>query len=345
MSFATAPTGWAACNGQLLPIAQNSDLFSLLGAKYGGDGQTSFALPYLPGVLSNGRHMASDQPLKTADDLPRVPALHYCICIEGDMPSTAAPAGPIDAFAGEIRALPYDFAPGGWAPCDGRLLETARHEALRSQIGSYGGDSFEELALPTLAPLAARVGSLNYYIAIEGVFFFVNANGPNPFLTDGGEVPDIEPMAGETRIFAFDFFSPPGWLQCRGQTVPVSEYDTLFALIGTTFGGDGQASFGVPDVAGPFVGDVQLTVGICMGKIVNYSIDVETATDVANRAIYDIELANKKLDFTASGLPREQAEQMIVAVQRLFGARPGTKAHIEADAALAKALEGLPGEN
>ena len=45
MSFNFAPRGWAMCNGQLLPIAQNQPLFSLLGTFYGGDGKSTFALP------------------------------------------------------------------------------------------------------------------------------------------------------------------------------------------------------------------------------------------------------------------------------------------------------------
>ncbi|HYL93623.1 MAG TPA: tail fiber protein [Alphaproteobacteria bacterium] len=44
-----APTGWALCNGQLLPISQNTALFSLLGTTYGGDGKSTFALPNLQG--------------------------------------------------------------------------------------------------------------------------------------------------------------------------------------------------------------------------------------------------------------------------------------------------------
>src|ERR1051326_5400960 len=49
MSFQFAPKGWALCNGQLLPINQNQALFSLLGTTYGGNGQTTFALPDLQG--------------------------------------------------------------------------------------------------------------------------------------------------------------------------------------------------------------------------------------------------------------------------------------------------------
>ena len=49
--FNFAPTGWAQCNGQLLPISQNTALFSLLGTFYGGDGKSTFALPNLQGSV------------------------------------------------------------------------------------------------------------------------------------------------------------------------------------------------------------------------------------------------------------------------------------------------------
>src|SRR5436305_4104139 len=51
VSFNYAPKGWALCNGQLLPINQNQALFSLLGTTYGGNGQTTFALPNLQGGI------------------------------------------------------------------------------------------------------------------------------------------------------------------------------------------------------------------------------------------------------------------------------------------------------
>jgi microcystin-dependent protein len=50
-----APTGWAMCNGQLLPISQNTALFSLLGTFYGGDGKSTFALPNLQGSVPIGQ--------------------------------------------------------------------------------------------------------------------------------------------------------------------------------------------------------------------------------------------------------------------------------------------------
>jgi microcystin-dependent protein len=51
VSFNYAPRGWALCNGQFLPINQNQALFSLLGTRYGGNGQTTFALPNLRGQV------------------------------------------------------------------------------------------------------------------------------------------------------------------------------------------------------------------------------------------------------------------------------------------------------
>jgi microcystin-dependent protein len=51
VSFNFAPTGWATCDGQILPISQNTALFSLLGTTYGGNGQSNFALPNLQGSL------------------------------------------------------------------------------------------------------------------------------------------------------------------------------------------------------------------------------------------------------------------------------------------------------
>lgn len=57
------------------------------------------------------------------------------------------------------------------------------------------------------------------------------------------------PYVGEIRLFA-GTFAPNGWLFCDGQQLPISEYETLFNLIGTTYGGDGQTTFNLPDLRG-----------------------------------------------------------------------------------------------
>ncbi|MCW2758589.1 MAG: phage tail protein [Nocardioidaceae bacterium] len=57
-----------------------------------------------------------------------------------------------------------------------------------------------------------------------------------------------DPYIGEIRMFGGNF-APNGWLFCQGQLVPISDYDTLFNLIGTTYGGDGQETFALPNLA------------------------------------------------------------------------------------------------
>jgi len=69
-AFNFCPTGWATVNGQLLPINQNQALFSLLGTSYGGDGQTTFALP-------------TAKPIFSATGA----SLQQCIALQGVFPS------------------------------------------------------------------------------------------------------------------------------------------------------------------------------------------------------------------------------------------------------------------
>jgi microcystin-dependent protein len=56
-----------------------------------------------------------------------------------------------------------------------------------------------------------------------------------------------QPYVGEIRMFAGNF-APAGWMLCAGQLLPISENETLFQLIGTTYGGDGQSTFALPDL-------------------------------------------------------------------------------------------------
>ena len=58
-----------------------------------------------------------------------------------------------------------------------------------------------------------------------------------------------QPFVGEIRMFAGNF-PPAGWAFCDGQLMPISENETLFTLIGTTYGGDGESTFALPDMRG-----------------------------------------------------------------------------------------------
>jgi microcystin-dependent protein len=58
-----------------------------------------------------------------------------------------------------------------------------------------------------------------------------------------------QPYVGQIIAVGFNY-APAGWALCQGQLLPISEYEVLFTLIGTTFGGDGQTNFGLPDLRG-----------------------------------------------------------------------------------------------
>ncbi|MDR3537743.1 MAG: tail fiber protein [Acetobacteraceae bacterium] len=72
----------------------------------------------------------------------------------------------------------------------------------------------------------------------------------------------MEPFVGQVISVGFNF-APIGWLACNGQLVPISEYEVLFNLIGTTYGGNGTTNFGVPDLRG--------RTPLCMGQAAGLS--------------------------------------------------------------------------
>jgi microcystin-dependent protein len=69
------------------------------------------------------------------------------------------------------------------------------------------------------------------------------------------------PYIGEIRTVGFTF-APIGWLSCQGQLLPISEYDALYALIGTTYGGDGQTTFALPNFQSRLVPAAGTGVGL-----------------------------------------------------------------------------------
>ena len=75
----------------------------------------------------------------------------------------------MNPFLGQVEAFAFNFAPQGWAPCDGRLLPIAQNTALFSLLGQqYGGDGKSNFGLPKLAPVAP--GGPNFFIALQGAY-------------------------------------------------------------------------------------------------------------------------------------------------------------------------------
>jgi len=85
-----------------------------------------------------------------------------------------------------------------------------------------------------------------------------------------------QPFIGEIRIFAGDF-APAGWAFCDGQLLPISGNEGLFMLIGTTYGGDGQSTFALPDLRG------RIPVHIGTGFVLGQAAGVESVTLTVNQ--------------------------------------------------------------
>ncbi len=150
-----APRGWAFCNGQIMSIAQNTALFSLLGTTYGGNGQTTFALPDLRGraALSAGQG-----PGLQNYNLGEMAGSESVTLISSQMPAHSHLVG---ASTGSAQATPDGAFPGS----DGntQIYDLAASTTMNPQmIQPAGGSQAHENRQPYLV--------LNYIIALQGIF-------------------------------------------------------------------------------------------------------------------------------------------------------------------------------
>jgi microcystin-dependent protein len=163
--FSFAPTGWAQCAGQILPISQNTALFSLLGTTYGGDGKSTFALPDMEGnvALSAGQSTTG-----TLYDLGQVSGSDTITLLQSEMPAhghalqavnvNASTADPSNASLARGR---YSTGPQSGAVAFYQTLAPAI--ALSPLAAGPTGSSFPHNNLmPTLV--------VNFCIALQGVF-------------------------------------------------------------------------------------------------------------------------------------------------------------------------------
>ena len=153
-----APTGWAFCQGQLLPIAQNQALFSLLGTTYGGDGRTTFALPDLRGRvpvgfgqgpgLSNreiGEKFGSELVTLNINQMPSHNHTVNAVTTEGNqnLPTNSLPAN--------TKALDKEYS-------DANANTTMK----ATMVNPTGGNQPFGVSQPSLG--------VNFIIALQGVF-------------------------------------------------------------------------------------------------------------------------------------------------------------------------------
>lgn len=215
-----APTGWAFCDGSLLSISANQDLFDLIGTTYGGDRQTNFALPDLRGrtpIHTGQGNGLSPRPLGERGGAEAVA-----------LQATQLPVHSHSVLAyGAVGNQPTPYQ-ATWAPS---LLAQFSNNPANTPMNATAiaptGDGFAHYNMP---PYLA----INFIIALNGIY-------PGPS--------DPEAYLGEILPFSFAVVSG-GWAACNGQILSIAGNEQLFGVIGSTYGGDGSTTFALPDLRG-----------------------------------------------------------------------------------------------
>ena len=152
-----APTGWATCDGQLLPISQNTALFSLLGTTYGGNGQSTFALPDLQGSAPMQPGQGSGLSLY---DLGQQGGVEFVTLLQSEIPNHGH-----TAFAKTSLGNSQTPALQTWAGSNNakQYVNTAPNLPMSPFALSVAGSSFPH---NNLAPFLV----VTFIIAMQGVF-------------------------------------------------------------------------------------------------------------------------------------------------------------------------------
>ena len=162
--FSFAPKGWALCNGQLLPISQNTALFSLLGTTYGGDGKSTFALPNLQGCTPMQQGQGPGLSLR---DLGETAGEQAVTLLQTEMPShahAAQAAGVVgglkdpgnNAWSSGLKIGPSLYSPSG----TGGATNDVQMNPFATSI--TGGSLPHNNMMPFL--------TVNFCIALQGIF-------------------------------------------------------------------------------------------------------------------------------------------------------------------------------
>jgi microcystin-dependent protein len=155
--FNFPPTGWATCDGQLLPISQNTALFSLIGTFYGGDGKTTFALPNLQGSAPMNQGQSGGTSERTIGEASGSEAIAL---LQSEIPVHTHALNAVESTATERQPPNQMFAVGEAMS----FYRSAQPNTTMNpgMLATGGGSIPHNNMQPSLA--------LNFCIALQGVF-------------------------------------------------------------------------------------------------------------------------------------------------------------------------------
>jgi microcystin-dependent protein len=157
--FNFAPRGWAFCDGQLLPISQNTALFSLLGTTYGGDAKVTFALPNLQG--SAAMHPGQGPGL-SLHDLGETGGSQYVTLLQSEMPAHSHTISGDPLGTNAKQTSPQNNVPSNLSGVTQYSDGNANTTMSPFMASIAGGSQPHNNMMPYL--------TLNYCIALQGVF-------------------------------------------------------------------------------------------------------------------------------------------------------------------------------
>lgn len=256
--------------GQPIPVPQNEELTSLLMDTYGGNLPLTFDLPDLrgnamwgPAAGARWRHAVPVTWLiaTTSQPAPQYP------------PAAAAPlAGMIMPYAGQ-------GAIDGWLVCDGGSYDPAAWPDLFAAIGGTfdpggsnalpagvhalpdltgrlamgaGGPMANGWSAPALIGLTSAPPSADAPVTALCVNFLICVQGAWPYVPGHSQIPSNSGFLGQVVAYA-GTVAPPYWAICDGSLLQIEQNMELFDLMGNAFGGDGEQTFGLPDMRGRMI--------------------------------------------------------------------------------------------
>jgi microcystin-dependent protein len=166
--FNFAPKGWAFCNGQILPLSQNTALFSLLGTTYGGDGKSNFALPNLQGNVPLHVGGAQPGPGLSFYDLGETTGTDTVSLLSNETPAHQHQLNATTAAATSGDPAGLVPAIGNWNDGQGNSGNVASYSTAAPTASVPQGTGLAGSGLPhnNLAPYL----TLNFCIALQGVY-------------------------------------------------------------------------------------------------------------------------------------------------------------------------------